>query len=525
MEQLISKILDSGIDVTSTKNEQALLLWEHVKQHIASNSHEKAYCHLAIAEWRHRLGQPRLSVDELRSAIRYLDSDAELTIDIKQTLSERLIAIGEYGQALNEYVDLTNLAIEHGFIDHYVRAVLGMGELCEAYGDDTRALRYYQKIESIDHAIMNRALRLKYKLHIIACNLRQGHYASARDMQVECEDLSIMVNDPALQGEVILNQAILLRSDSHYVEALQCLSQIANLAAQHKSSWLSAQVNLEKARSLIGLDRIDAAMMLLHSSLRHISPLSSPLLVNKLYQAISQIYADQDRFKDALAIEKKSYQVESDLLKRVPISDLGPQQLRRLARFELQLKLILSEQENRELKVTTETQKDAVEKLKQDVYTDPLTGLHNRRWLDIKLKDLILHDNDFTFLVVDIDHFKSINDELSHLVGDKAITSVATELAKYFRFKGASCIRFGGEEFLVILENHKVPKAVMHAENYRQRIMQFNWEPILGDRNLTVSIGVTEHRPNENTQQTFYRADKALYQAKAQGRNQVCSES
>ncbi|WP_159217301.1 GGDEF domain-containing protein, partial [Klebsiella pneumoniae] len=118
------------------------------------------------------------------------------------------------------------------------------------------------------------------------------------------------------------------------------------------------------------------------------------------------------------------------------------------------------------LKETTESQKNTVLQLQQDVFTDPLTKLHNRRWLDVKLKDLRLHETPFAFLVVDIDHFKSINDELSHLVGDKAIVNVYSELASYFKFRGASCVRFGGEEFLVILENVTSDMAQMHAETY-----------------------------------------------------------
>ncbi len=212
------------------------------------------------------------------------------------------------------------------------------------------------------------------------------------------------------------------------------------------------------------------------------------------------------------------------MVKHIPISELGSAQLRRLSRFELQLKLILSEIENKELKETTQQHKNTVAQLQQDVFTDPLTSLHNRRWLEVKLKDLLLHDTPFALLVVDIDHFKSINDELSHLVGDKAIQNVSKELANYFKFRGASCVRFGGEEFLVILENHELEMAEMHAENYRERIYQFGWHEILGERGLTVSIGITTHHEGENTQRTFYRADKALYRAKANGRNQVCTE-
>ncbi|KOO11436.1 hypothetical protein AKJ18_29115, partial [Vibrio xuii] len=84
--------------------------------------------------------------------------------------------------------------------------------------------------------------------------------------------------------------------------------------------------------------------------------------------------------------------------------------------------------------------------------------------------------------------------------------------------------RFGGEEFLVILEDTELDQTEQHAETFRERIYQFNWQEILGERGLTISIGITLHRDGENTQRTFYRADKALYRAKANGRNQVCSE-
>lgn len=264
--------------------------------------------------------------------------------------------------------------------------------------------------------------------------------------------------------------------------------------------------------------------MILSSTDKRVKDYSSPVLAKRFYDSLSDVCMNQGHFQEALSYEKKGYRIETDLMKQIPISELGASQLRRLSRFELKLKLILSEQENRELKETTEQHKNAVAQLQQDVFTDPLTGLHNRRWLDVKLKDMLLHETPFALMVVDIDHFKSINDELSHLVGDKAIVSVSQELSAYFKFRGASCVRFGGEEFLVILESTNLAKAEMHSENYRERIFQFGWHEILGERGLTVSIGITLHREGENTQRTFYRADKALYRAKANGRNQVCSE-
>ena len=109
-------------------------------------------------------------------------------------------------------------------------------------------------------------------------------------------------------------------------------------------------------------------------------------------------------------------------------------------------------------------------------------------------------------------------------MGDKAIVQVSKILSEYFSFGTTSCVRFGGEEFLVILEKADIHQAKMHAEKYREAIFQYDWQQILGERALTVSIGITLHREGENTQRTFHRADKALYRAKASGRNQVCVE-
>ncbi len=526
MEQLLSKVTDAGLDPSSVAGEEAIILWNHVRQHIASTAKERAHCFLISAEYRFKLNQTQLSIDELRQALELLrlPEDAEDILMIKGSLADRLIEIGNYSEALKEYTTSSTIAVEHSFIDEYVLAVLGMGNLCDAYGDHARALRYYQKIDGIDHAISSRTLRLRYKLYLLACYVSLQRVAAAKDLLAECEELGILVSDKLLAGQTLLYEAKVFRLQKDYHQALLSLAKVPNVAGNSTASWLSTMVRLELSVCLDAIGKKQLASTLLHGIEKKVSSYSSPNVAKRFYHALSQSYESQGHYKQALAFEKRSFRIESDLMKNIPISELGATQLRRLSRFELQLKLILSEIENRELKETTQQHKNTVAQLQQDVFTDPLTGLHNRRWLDVKLKDLLLHETPFALLVVDIDHFKSINDELSHLVGDKAIVSVSGELAGYFKFRGSSCVRFGGEEFLVILENTTLEKAELHAENYRERIFQYGWREILGERGLTVSVGITLHRDGENTQRTFYRADKALYRAKANGRNQVCTE-
>ncbi|UGA56526.1 GGDEF domain-containing protein [Vibrio sp. VB16] len=526
MDKLLSKVSDAGLDPSSVTGEEAIIFWDHVRNHVAASQNEKAHCFLISAEYRSLLNQHRQSISELKNALDLLTlpNDVEEIITIKTSLSERLVNAGLYDEALKEFVDLSSLAVEYSSIDEYAIAVLGMGSLCDAYGDHAKAYRYYQKIDSIDHAISSRSLRLRCKLNMVACLISLNRITSANELLKECEELSILVSDKGLAGQIILYQAKLLSRRKEHHQALATLAKSYYLIHRSKSHWLANMLRLEQAHNLTELGKTDYASIILRSTTKKIQQTSSPLLLQELYDSMSHVFRNQGQYQKALTFEKLGYRVSTDLIKSIPITDLGSHQLRRLSRFELQLKLIMSEQENKELKETTESQKDAVAKLQQDVFTDPLTGLHNRRWLDVKLKDLLLHDTPFAFLVIDIDHFKSVNDELSHLIGDKAIVCVSSELKSHFRFKGASCVRFGGEEFLVILEHATTERAVMHAEHYREHIYGYGWSAILGERGLTVSIGITLHRDSENTQRTFYRADKALYKAKANGRNQVCLE-
>lgn len=156
--------------------------------------------------------------------------------------------------------------------------------------------------------------------------------------------------------------------------------------------------------------------------------------------------------------------------------------------------------------------------------TDKLTGMLNRQAFTI-LMDKLMADctrspRPLSILMIDLDHFKRVNDQHGHAVGDQVLCLVADVLQQSLR-KSDVAVRWGGEEFLVVLNNCALDEAGLIAEKIRERIAQ---APLAVDDKVLVveaSVGVSQLRPDEALDQAIQRADGGLYQAKRGGRNQV----
>jgi diguanylate cyclase len=157
-------------------------------------------------------------------------------------------------------------------------------------------------------------------------------------------------------------------------------------------------------------------------------------------------------------------------------------------------------------------------------HTDPLTGLLNRRGFDQQKQRLCgVSAAGFTVLVIDIDHFKAINDAHGHLLGDRVIVAVANVLRSCVGERGPIA-RMGGEEFAVLLSHTSSAGGVELAERIRAsvehgKIRRADTEETIG--NVTVSLGVASCGENEAFEGMLSRADTALYQSKTAGRNRV----
>ncbi|MDN7242114.1 GGDEF domain-containing protein [Planococcus sp. N028] len=177
-----------------------------------------------------------------------------------------------------------------------------------------------------------------------------------------------------------------------------------------------------------------------------------------------------------------------------------------------------------ELMKEVEGKKREVEKLNIQLQgltvTDPLTGLKNRRYLDDKLLHLIEESSKtgspLAVLVVDIDHFKHVNDTYGHLTGDVVLQELAWKLQAELTEQDIAA-RMGGEEFVIVLPNTDKIDAWHKAEQIRETVERGSWKHV----KITISIGVAVYEAGDDSSSLFAKADRALYHSKNSGRNLV----
>ena len=180
-----------------------------------------------------------------------------------------------------------------------------------------------------------------------------------------------------------------------------------------------------------------------------------------------------------------------------------------------------------ETKSEVDSLRKELEETKREATTDPLTGLKNRRAFEIdmqkKMSEVKKLDNNLCLLMVDIDHFKKINDKYGHVFGDKVLKTVAAELLENSKRKD-TIARIGGEEFAIMLSETKLKFAEIVAENLRYAVQAATIKKMDTGETLdkvTISMGITVYHKGESLEKFIDRADKALYESKNTGRNKI----
>lgn len=264
--------------------------------------------------------------------------------------------------------------------------------------------------------------------------------------------------------------------------------------------------------------------------------------IQRLVNEASQGQLDRGKARDAFEsiLEDEVDEVRSIINSKNDLGELGHSISQHLGLIMTAMQEYRTEEDTRESALTTqladmqkklnemeklaEVAQQAIEEQRKKAMHDALTGLPNREAYDQRLEQevsrLQRYGNKLSLMVCDIDLFKRINDNYGHLAGDKVLKIIAKSLQVNLR-DSDFIARFGGEEFVALMPETSREEAKIVAEKLRQKIesspFSFKKEPV----QITVSFGISEFAQNETPDEVFSRADKALYEAKEKGRNQV----
>lgn len=165
------------------------------------------------------------------------------------------------------------------------------------------------------------------------------------------------------------------------------------------------------------------------------------------------------------------------------------------------------------------------EKLKTLVFIDDLTKLNNRKSYNENIKRLLSeyqrYKTPFSMVIYDIDNFKQINDSYGHAVGDKVLVEMSALIKSYIR-ETDYIFRIGGEEFAILFTQTKIAKAKSVSEKIRASVE--NNLNVIKDKKITISLGVSEIKPEDKENTIFKRVDELLYKSKASGKNKISSD-
>lgn len=242
------------------------------------------------------------------------------------------------------------------------------------------------------------------------------------------------------------------------------------------------------------------------------------LVVDNTMNQINRVELAADDFSEDLAIQQHKLEQSEDISEIKGVLSEILENTRKLGQSSNDLKQELAETTQEIIKLREE-----LEAVKQQAKTDGLTGLLNRGCLNKELSELCHQgETTFTLALFDIDNFKLLNDKFGHLLGDRVLQFFASLLKKHCQEQPHIAARFGGEEMALIFINTHAHKAMQIADLIRQQLASSNLKKKDSDETIgivTVSVGLSQYQPGDTTLNIIERADTALYESKAAGRN------
>ena len=538
----LGQVLEQAWNIRSTDLQHAMLL-----------SHEALIKAQATAD-RHSIGLAYRNIGfghfasaEYEQAIEALNEGLEIgqeleDHDLKRDCSNYLGAVysslGDYATAI-EYVqatlNLSRLAADHPGI---ASALTNLGLLCHYIGRNEQAVTLQQESLEISRALNDQRREAAALNNLGIALTKLQRYDEAVQTLHALRTVARNLNDTYFEGSVLANLSEV------YIQLLQ--HQDALEASQESLALLQKTGNPEgETQGLIAvglahyhLGALSKASQFLERGLQLAESIGSKAMVHQLHRHLARVHQAEGQYQQALthfehyhSLEQEISFEEAERKARASTAQREAERARaeseifRLRNIELSKANTLFVETDRQKSELLSELHEKTKQLNRLLNEDALTGIYNRRHLETTLAEELLKGRQakrpLCVVMIDVDHFKQVNDKYSHMTGDQVLIRVASILQNASRGRD-TLARYGGEEFVIAMPDTNEAQALVCCERLRRAVETHDWSEFHADLRVTISIGLAEDAKAENHEKLLHLADDLLYEAKRRGRNRVC---
>jgi diguanylate cyclase (GGDEF)-like protein len=420
-------------------------------------------------------------------------------------------------QAIQSFTELDRPDLT-GHAENYIAVMY------EELGDIDQAFTHYNRALEASRALGDSELEGRILANMGDALVTKGDFESALPNLQAAAGVLELAEDASLLGwtQCAIGRVYLLQDSMD--EAGEWLDRALKSAARGEGLRCEGEIFCNYGDYLGRIGRVEDGIEYLQRALDIAVKLGVRREIMRAHQSLAEAYERSGDAGRALAHHKDYHRIHAavfdDVLK-AKLRNMSAEMDLEKSELEKQMSHLKNVELAEALK-TLETQKQMLERLS---VRDPLTNAYNRRFLDQCLvkefKRSRRHGTPLALAMMDADHFKRVNDEHSHSVGDHVL-AMLTEITSSLVRTEDVLARFGGEEFVLLLPGTDLGGAVYACEKIRRAIEDYPWQNTGEGLSVTVSFGVATTEGADDWQEMMAAADRNLYQAKADGRNQVC---
>jgi diguanylate cyclase (GGDEF)-like protein len=469
-----------------------------------------------------------LALDECLSAVDLLGTEtpSRAAIDSLRVISWVYYFLGDYANALSYGLKALDLSRAGGFKILEARALDGLAAIHAASDDPQQALKEGDLALSLIRGEHDESLEALVLNNIANILLEQGEYVRALEYSKQSLETVNRLELNERRSEIADTLAQILQKMGEYEHAEQLLSETLIME-------IATQQELGQAYSLLSLgglhlsqEKLEQAETDFHKSLEIAIKIDARPVQMECYVNLIEMAKRRGNWQLAFTYHESLYEIYKDIhtqttSKRLSILKLVHQV--ETARRDAEIYHLRNDELSREI----EERKRMESALHELAITDPLTGLLNRRQFfnvaKMLLEQAARYRHPVSIMVLDIDHFKQINDTYGHAVGDQALIHLAGKITHTVRSVDVTA-RFGGDEFVILMPETDTPDAVKVAKRLQGNVAEKAFPAKETVFHLALSIGLANTSMKKDMLSIdvlLELADHALYAAKQAGRNQV----